>query len=87
MNNKKIGWTAYETIEYMNPISDMEAFLYDHYMACFKKYTTAGDLSAVKQLIAERAHSPRKVNLLREIINDKFPQYKELADKILMLAE
>ena len=85
MKNKKIGWSSYEVIEYINPISDMEAYLYDHYAATLKKYSNESDLYAIKQFIAGRMASPRKINILRAVISDSFPQYQELADKILVL--
>jgi hypothetical protein len=86
MNNKKIGWSSYETIEYYNPVNEMEAFMYDHYMACLKKYIDQNDPYAIKNFIAGRLGSPRKINILKKVISDNYPQYTALINYVLMLA-
>jgi len=61
----------------------------DHYnlfKAQFTRYTYENSLNKVTELTLMTAERfPQQIPILRNVIADHFPQYKDLIDKILML--
>ncbi len=76
MNSKPIGWLAYDI---------MEDYLSDRYQIILNQSIADNDFRPIHQLIGNIAHSPRKIDLLREVVNYHFPQYKKLIDQIVIL--
>lgn len=74
------------TKEWLDAIFNIDESYERYFRAQIYRYMRNNHLDKIKQLVLDTViKTPKQVGTLREVISNNFPQYKELADIIIML--